>query len=80
LITTLKDSTDSKRQKGVQSRQTYNLESKTINLTMQQRSQLGEDRGNDINKRIEEFRSDDEEDSEIFDKQIIPVGSGDQAL
>ena len=43
---------------------------------------MGEEvRGDDINKRIEEFRSDDEEDSEIFDKKSIPVaGSGDQAL
>jgi hypothetical protein len=49
---------------------------------MQQRSRLGEEvRRDDINKRIEEFRSDDEEDSEIFDKKSIPVaGSGDQAL
>jgi hypothetical protein len=38
---------------------------------------LGEERGSDINKRIEEFRSDDEEDSEIFDKHSMPVGSGD---
>ncbi len=49
---------------------------------MQQRSRLGEEeKGNDINKRIEEFRSDDEEDSEIFDKKSVPIGgSGDQAL
>jgi hypothetical protein len=45
-----------------------------------QRSRLDEDRRNDINKRIEEFKSDDEEDSEIVDKQSIPLGSGDQAL
>ena len=45
-----------------------------------QRSRLDEERRNDINKRIEEFKSDDEEDSEIFDKQSIPLGSGDQAL
>ena len=79
LICTMKEATDSKMQKGAQSRQTHNLESKTINLTMQ-RSRLDEDRRNDINKRIEEFKSDDEEDSEIVDKQSIPVGSGDPAL
>lgn len=58
---------DSKRQNGVQSRQKHNnmMESRTINMVMQ-RSRMGVDGNGDggANKRIEEFVSDDEEDSE----------------
>ena len=45
-----------------------------------QRSRLGEERRSDMDKGIEEFRSDDEEDSQYIDKQSIPIGSANQAL
>lgn len=67
LLSTMKDSMDIKRQKGVQSRQKNNLECRTtVNIAMQRSRLAGGGGGADNDnayKKIDEFISDDEEDS-----------------